>query len=54
MGINRQHLLDGRSTRALVRVSLDGGPAAHLEAGLSLITWLKKKTFPKSVTAERS
>lgn len=29
MGIIHQHLLDGKSTSALVRVNLDGGPAAH-------------------------
>lgn len=42
MQIIHQHLLDGTSTRALVRVSLDGSPATHLGAGLGLITWLNK------------
>lgn len=42
MGVIYQHLLDGRSTRALAGVSLDGGPATHLDAGLGLITWLNK------------
>lgn len=49
MGIIHQHLLEGKSTRALVRVSLDGSPATHVEAGLGLITWLYKGRLPLKV-----